>query len=137
MTCSRAQEMWMKFETEYEEAIADNAPLLWTKFYGCTFRSSQSVPSFLTEFEQIAFRLKSFNLAIDDNQIMAKILISLPPEFRVFGFASESSPVAEKTLKKLTTCLVALGKSLRNDEETRLSSDTAFQPKKDESKPDV
>ena len=67
---------------------------------------------------------------------MAKILMSLPPEFRVFGFASESSPVAEKILKKLTTCLVALGKSLRNDEETRLSSDTAFQPKKDESKPE-
>jgi hypothetical protein len=40
MSCSTAQEMWMKLETEYEEAAADNAPLLWTKFYGCTFRPS-------------------------------------------------------------------------------------------------
>lgn len=53
----------------------------------------------------------------DDNQIMAKILMSLPPEFRVFG-------------------LIALGKSLRNDEETRSSSDTAFQQKRNESKPE-
>ena len=138
MTCSRAQEMWMKFETEYEEAIADNAPLLWTKFYGCTFRSSQSVPSFLTEFEQIAFRLKSFNIAIDDNQIMAKILISLPPEFRVFGFAWESTPVAEKSLEKLTTRLIALTKSLRNDEEIKSTSGTAFlsKPKRNEPKPE-
>ena len=92
MTCSTAQEMWTKLETEYEEAASDNAPLLWTKFYGCTFRPSsnsqqpnffcyiyihsfigQSVSSFLTELEQIAFRLKSFNIAIDDNQIMANI----------------------------------------------------------------
>jgi hypothetical protein len=76
--------------------------------------------------EQIAFRLKSLNIAIDDNQIMAKILMSLPSEFRVFGFAWESTPVAEKTLKKLTTRLIALDKSLRNDEEAKLKSDTAF-----------
>ena len=128
----------MKLETEYEEAAADNASLLWTKFYGCTFRPSQSVSSFLTELEQIAFRLKSLNIAIDDNQIMANILISLPPEFRVFGFAWESTPVAEKSLKKLTTLLIALDKSLRNDEENISTSDTAFlnKPKRDEPKPE-
>jgi hypothetical protein len=135
MSCSTAQEMWMKLETEYEEAAADNATLLWTKFYGCTFRPSQSVSSFLTELEQIAFRLKSLNIAIDDNQIMAKILMSLPPEFRVFAFAWDSTPVAEKTLKKLTTRLIALDKSLRNDEEAKSTSDTAYlsKPNRDES----
>ncbi|XP_046452753.1 uncharacterized protein LOC124200527 [Daphnia pulex] len=135
MSCSTAQEMWMKLETEYEEDAADNAPLLWTKFYGCTFRPSQSVSSFLTELEQIAFRLKSLNIAIDDNQIMAKILMSLPPEFRVFAFAWDSTPVAEKTLKKLTTRLIALDKSLRNDEEAKSTSDTAYlsKPNRDES----
>jgi uncharacterized membrane protein YheB (UPF0754 family) len=90
MTCNSAREMWIKLETEYEEAAADSIPLLWTKFYGCTFRQGQSVSSFLTELEQIAFRLKSLNIAIDDEQIMAKVLMSLPAEFRVFGFAWES-----------------------------------------------
>jgi hypothetical protein len=85
--------------------------------------------------EQIAFRLKSLNIAIDDNQIMAKILMSLPPEFRVFAFAWDSTPVAEKTLKKLTTRLIALDKSLRNDEEAKSTSDTAYlsKPNRDES----
>ena len=62
--------------------------------------------------------------------------MSLPPEFRVFGFAWESTPVAEKTLKKLTTHLIALDKSLRNEEETKSNSNTAFlsKPNRDESK---
>ena len=126
MTCNSAREMWIKLETEYEEAAADSIPLLWTKFYGCTFRQGQSVSSFLTELEQIAFRLKSLNIAIDDEQIMAKVLMSLPAEFRVFGFAWESTPVDEKTLKRLTTRLITLDKSMRNDEEKRSTPDAAF-----------
>ncbi|EFX64451.1 hypothetical protein DAPPUDRAFT_334173 [Daphnia pulex] len=61
--------------------------------------------------------------------------MSLPPEFRVFAFAWDSTPVAEKTLKKLTTRLIALDKSLRNDEEAKSTSDTAYlsKPNRDES----
>ena len=68
---------------------------------------------------------------------MAKILISLPPEFRVFGFAWESTPVAEKS-RLITTRLIALTKSLRNDEETKSTSGTAFlsKPKRNEPKPE-
>ncbi|XP_046456088.1 serine/threonine-protein kinase fray2-like [Daphnia pulex] len=126
MTCNSAREMWIKLESEYEEAAADSIPLLWTKFYGCTFRQGQSVSSFLTELEQIAFRLKSLHIAIDDEQIMAKVLMSLPAEFRVFGFAWESTPVAEKTLKRLTTRIITLDKSMRNDEEKRSTPAAAF-----------
>ena len=34
MTCSTAREMWLKLETEHEEAAAASALLLWAKFYG-------------------------------------------------------------------------------------------------------
>jgi hypothetical protein len=68
MTCNSAREMWIKLESEYEKAAADSIPLLWTKFYGCTFRQGQSVSSFLTELEQIAIRLKSLHIAIGDEQ---------------------------------------------------------------------
>ena len=36
------------------------------------------------------------------------------------------TPVAEKTLKKLTTRLITLDKSMRNDEEKRSTPDAAF-----------
>jgi len=52
--------------------------------------------------------------------------MSLPPVFHVFGFAWESTPIAEKTLKKLTTHLITLDKSLRNDEEKRSTPNDAF-----------
>jgi hypothetical protein len=33
---------------------------------------------FITEVEQVVFRLRGINIAIEDNQIMAKVLMSLP-----------------------------------------------------------
>jgi hypothetical protein len=52
MTCNSAREIWIKLESEYEEAAADSIPLLWTKFYGFTFRQGQSVSSFFIEQRQ-------------------------------------------------------------------------------------
>ena len=105
-------------------------PLIAYHYCGPSFMGAPldkaRVSSFLTELEQIAFRLKSLNIAIDDEKIMAKVLMSLPAEFRVFGFAWESTPVDEKTLKRLTTRLITLDKSMRNDKEKRSTPDAVF-----------
>lgn len=41
---------------------------------------------------------------------MANVLMSIPPKFRVFSFAWESTPITEKTLEKLTSRLITLDK---------------------------
>lgn len=128
----QARKTWIKLETEYEEAAADNVPLLSTKLYGCTFRQGQSASNFFAELEQLTFRLRSLNANIDDELIMAKVILSLPSDLRIFRIPWESTPVTEKTLKKLTSRLIALDKSIRNVDERRSTPDVAFLSKNKE-----
>ncbi len=129
MSCNSAQEMWTRLETEYIEAAVDSAPMLWSKFYGSKFQPGQSVMGFITEVEQVVSRLRGINIVIEDDQIIAKILMSLPSSLKLsFGVAWDSAPAAEKTLKKLTTRLVRLEKSMKqqSEEEREGTSDAAF-----------
>jgi hypothetical protein len=125
--------MWTRLGTEYTEAAGDSAPMLWSKFYGCKFQPSQSVMGFITEMEQVVSRLRSINIVIEDDQIIAKVLMSLPSSLKLsFGVAWDSVPVAEKTLRKLTTRLVRLEKSIKqqSEEESAGASGDAFIRKK-------
>lgn len=128
MSCGTAQEMWVKLETEYGEASSESAPRLWTKFYGYKFQRGQSLTAFLTELEQTVSRLRSLNVAIEDNQIIAKILLTIPAELQIFEVAWDITPGADKTLKNFTSRLIKLDKSIkmRKDEEKEESSDAAF-----------
>lgn len=108
MTCRTAREMWIKLKSEYEEASSGSAPLLWTKFYGCKFQHEQSVSSFLNEVEQIVSKLKSLNAVIEDDQVIAKILMSLPSTYDIFAMGWESTPPHEKALKNFTGRLIKL-----------------------------
>jgi hypothetical protein len=52
MTCNSAREMWIKLETEYEEAAADSIPLLWTEgSFG--FKKSPKISISLKFFETL------------------------------------------------------------------------------------
>ena len=133
MSCNSALEMWTRLETEYTEAAGDSAPMLWSKFYGCKFQPGQSVMGFITEVEQVVSRLRSINIVIEDDQIITKILMSLPSSLKLsFGVAWDSAPAAEKTLRKLTTRLVRLEKSIKqqSEEEKAGVSGDAFISKK-------
>ena len=128
MSCDTAQEMWVKLETEYGEASSEIAPRLWTKFYGCKFQRGQSLTAFLTELEQTVSRLRSLNVVIEDNQIIAKILLTIPAELQIFEVTWDITPGADKTLKNFTSRLIKLHKiiKMRKDEEKEEFSDAAF-----------
>ena len=75
MSCDLAQEMWNKLETAYAETD-ENAPTLWSKFYGLKFKQGQGVMEFMAEIEQTVSRLRGIDgIVIEDDQIIAKVLM--------------------------------------------------------------
>jgi hypothetical protein len=113
MSCGTTQEMWLKLETEYGEASSESAPRLWTKFYGCKFQRGQNLTAFLTELEKTVSRLRSLNVVIEDNKIIAKILLTIPAELQIFEVAWDITPEADKTLKNFTSRLIKLDKNIK------------------------
>lgn len=111
--CSTALEMWRRIQTEYAEAAAESEHLLWGKFYGLKFQSDQNVMGFVAGIEQIVAQLRDIGAKVEDAQIIAKILVSLPPSFRFFISAWDSVHQEERTLSLLTKRLVKEEKTNR------------------------
>ncbi|EFX64416.1 hypothetical protein DAPPUDRAFT_334221 [Daphnia pulex] len=95
-------------ETMWTEFAADLAPLLWSQFYGVKFLPGQTVMEFMSEVEHIVSRLRAIDgIVLLDNQIIAKITMSLPPKMKlIFKPAWESTAAAERTLRNLTSSSV-------------------------------
>jgi hypothetical protein len=87
-----------------------------------------SLTVFLTELEHTVSRLRSLNVVIEDNQIITKILLTVPAELKIFEVALDITPEADKTLKNFTSRLIKLDKNIkmRKDEEKEECSDAAF-----------
>jgi hypothetical protein len=82
--CTTAFEMWSRIQTEYALVSAESEPLLWGQFYSYRFRADQSIMNFIAGIEQIAAQLRDIWGGVDDTQIMAKILVSLPSSLQYF-----------------------------------------------------
>jgi hypothetical protein len=102
-------------ETAYSESATDSAPLLWSQFFGCKSLPGQTVFELITEIEHVISRLRANNrIVLLDDQIIAKVTMSLPPSLKlIFKAAWESPATAERTLRNLTTRLVQMEKEVR------------------------
>ncbi|KZR99918.1 Uncharacterized protein APZ42_004024, partial [Daphnia magna] len=137
MSCTLAQEMWTKMETMWTDSAADLAPLLWNQFYGCKFLPGQTVMEFMSEVEHIVSRLRAIDgIVLLDNQIIAKITMSLPPKMKlIFKAAWESTAAAERTLRNLTTRLAQLEKEVKQCEEEKMAEALLSSKKIDPAQP--
>lgn len=79
--------------------------------------------NFIAGIEQIAAQLKDIGAAVDDTQIMTKILVSLPSSLQYFLAAWDSTPQELKTLPSLTKRLVKEEISLARNKNSKLKND--------------
>lgn len=85
--------------------------------------ADQSMINFIAGIEQIAAQLKDIGAAVDDTQIMTKILVSLPSSLQYFLAAWDSTPQELKTLPSLTKRLVKEEISLARNKNSKLEND--------------
>jgi hypothetical protein len=125
--CLTAAAMWDRLLLQFAQAAAANANLLLEKFFDYKYDKDHNVLSHITRLSSLAEELRNLNSPVTDQQLIMRILHSLPPSYRPFQSSWLSVPAADKTLLNLTSRLVAeesMNKAINNGETD--PADAAF-----------
>lgn len=114
LDCKTAHEMWVKICNIYKRDFEQQRCSLLQTFYSATYDRKTDITSYISKLRNLAFRLNALDTKIDEKMLIAKILATLPEEFRHFASAWDSAEQKEKTIENLTARLIA--------EETRNNS---------------
>lgn len=79
-----------------------------------SFCLDHTVSTFMAGITHIIVQLRNLDVRVTDNQIIAKILTSLPPSFKHFGAAWDSTPEDQRTLPNLKTRLVKEERAIKS-----------------------
>ena len=106
MNCTTAAEMWKRLVNQYEQHAAENKHLLQQQFFEYCYQKGNDIMTHITAIETLATRLKDLGVTVDDDQIITKIVCTLPPSFRFAISAWDNVPSADKTISLLTSRLL-------------------------------
>lgn len=113
--------MYTKLCSLFEREAEQQKCALLQEFFNYKFNDDQNMTNFLSNLQNMAFKLKSLNQNIDDDMLMSKILSSLPEQFKHFITAWDSTSKEEKSLTNLTTRLLAEESRFKNNNENNMS----------------
>lgn len=124
MDCSTAYEMWTKICTIYERDNEQQKCNLLQTFYSLTYDKTTDIATYISKLRNIASRLNALEMKIEDEMLVAKILATLPGEYKHFASAWESTTRSERTLENLTARLIA--EEMRNADREPEEKAVAF-----------
>ncbi|XP_043801638.1 uncharacterized protein LOC122719683 [Apis laboriosa] len=109
------EDMWKKLESVYKQKSDTSIHMLLQQWYNYQKEPSDDVATHIIKIENLAHRLQTLNEKIPNQMIITKILITLPPSFKYFISAWESTQSNERTLTNLISRLTI--------EETRIGTE--------------
>lgn len=112
MNCDTARDMWVKLEGIYEQKSQMSIQMLLESYYGFSRSEEDDIATHISKLRNIVKRLGDLGETISDTGVMAKILMTLPPELSHFNSSWDSTATTEKTLENLTSRLVTEEKRL-------------------------
>lgn len=89
-----------------------------------TYDKNTDIATYISKLRNLAYRLSALDTKIDDKMMTAKILATLPEEYRYFASAWESTEQREKTLENQTARLIA--EEIRNKSKELEQKAVAF-----------
>jgi hypothetical protein len=92
--------------TQYLQRAADNKHLLHREFLSLDYQEGTEIMTHVTNIETMASQLKELDVHVSDDEIMAKILSTLPRTFEHMETAWDSMQSNEKTLDNLRARLI-------------------------------
>lgn len=81
ITCTTANEMWQSLIRLYGQKSASSKLLLMQKYHEYRMESSDTVVQHVTHIKNLVSQLRDVGQLIDENDVMAKILGSLPAKY--------------------------------------------------------
>jgi len=106
MDFSTSNEMWTRLTQQYEQNATECVFELIDRYYQYAYTENDSVMAHLSKIEAMVGQLKDLGSVIDDNQLVAKVLMTLPAKFDHFRESWGVLPTAEKTKANLVSKLL-------------------------------
>jgi len=99
--------MWTVLSTaQVENATDDNQYDLQARFFQYSFQPGSTIKNHITEITNLAYLLNEVKMPVNEQQILTKIVCTLPSAYRFFASGWRHVPKADKTLAILTSRLL-------------------------------
>ncbi|KAJ3662741.1 hypothetical protein Zmor_007072 [Zophobas morio] len=123
MNMKTAAEMWTRLVTIYEQKNKTSIHILHQKFYNYQMRPGATITEHVAAIEELVRQLEDLNQKPTDEQIITKVLYTLPQQYQHIAAAFDMLPEKEQTMVNLLPRLLKLETmrngmaEIKNDEE--------------------
>lgn len=107
INCKTAHEMWTRLKSQHEQNSEENKHYLLQMFYAYEYEEGGNVTSHITAMETMATDLSDLGNSLPPEQVIGKIIMTLPPSYRYFHSAWNNVESNKKTVALLTSRLQA------------------------------
>ena len=94
-------EMWARLIQQYEQNAAENLFVLIDRYYQYAHTGNENMMTHLAKIEEMVGQLRDLGSSIDDNQVVSKVLMTLPPQYAHFRESWGLLPNTAKTKANL------------------------------------
>lgn len=105
-TCRTASEMWQSLTRMYEQKSASSKLLLMQRYHEYRMAFNDSIVQHVTRIKNLVSQLRDIRQQIDETDIMAKILASLPAKYNTIIMVWDSVPPASQMVGNLLERLI-------------------------------
>ncbi len=112
LACRNAHEMWEALSAQHINHAANNQYDLQARFYDYRHQPSKDMKYHIAEIKNLAHLVADVGLPLTEQQIVTKIVCTLPQTFQSFISSWRHLPKDGKTLAVLTTSLLQEERSL-------------------------
>ena len=101
VNCKTAAEMWERLVSIHEQVSAESVFMMIQQFVDYKYAKEDSIATHIAKIEMMAQNPEDIGQPMSENQIISKLITSLPSEYRHVLTAWKSMPADQKTRKIL------------------------------------
>ena len=137
INCKTSADMWEMLVCIHEQVSAESSFMMIQQFVDHKFNKGDSIASHVAKIEMMAQNLEDIGQKISEEQIISKMITSLPSEYRHVLIAWKSMPSEQKTKKTLIMRVFeeeAMNKMIQNRESEETDSALLVRNRRDDHK---
>jgi hypothetical protein len=104
--CTSANQMWQALSAQHLEQASDNLYDLQARFYQYQYKEGNDMKTHIADIKAIAHHLGEVDKAIEERELITKIVCTLPAPFRNFVSSWRHISVDRQTMVSLTSLLL-------------------------------
>ena len=106
INCQTSHEMWKRLAAQHERAAEEFQYHLLQSFFDYKYQKSHNVMDHITAIETLAAQLADIGFPRSEQDVITKIICTLPPSLRPVRSAWKNVDPSKRTLQLLTTRLL-------------------------------